>query len=200
MHTRTHGKKQWPHKSLGQTYQLVLERLLWRWGAAMAHYRDKDDGSSSSVEYSLVWALLEVTVFSIRPGQTQQPVGSCAGKPQAKQPTGQENSTIHQQTGCLKSSWAQSCPLNTPLDMALPTRGTRPSSTHQWAGTSPSQQEDSTSLLNSLTHQGAESRSKKNYNPAPCGMETTITESETKGNSRGICPRWRNKIKPLKNN
>ena len=33
------------------------------------------------------WALLE-GVFSLRPGPTQQPVGSSAGMPQAKQPTG----------------------------------------------------------------------------------------------------------------
>ena len=51
--------------------------------------------------------------------------------------------------------------------MALPTRGTRPSSTTQWAGTSTSDQEDCTSLLDSLIHQGADSRS-KNYNPAAC--------------------------------
>ena len=37
-------------------------------------------------------------------------------------------------------------PINTPLDTVLPTRGTRPSSTHQWAGTSPSDQEACTSL------------------------------------------------------
>ena len=38
-------------------------------------------------------------------------------------------------------------PLNTPLDMALPTRGKKPSSTHQWVGTSHFHQEDCTSLL-----------------------------------------------------
>ena len=32
MHTRTQGKKQWPHKRLGKTYLLVLENLLQRWG------------------------------------------------------------------------------------------------------------------------------------------------------------------------
>ena len=88
VHTRTQGKKQWPHKSLGQTYLLVLEGLLWRWGAAVAYCRDKDTGSSSSGEYSLAWALLEATIFSSRPGPTQQPVGSSAGMLQAKQPQG----------------------------------------------------------------------------------------------------------------
>ena len=49
--------------------------------------------------------------------------------------------------------------LNTPLDMALPTRGKRPSSTHQWAGTSPSHQEACTNPWTNLTHQGADTRS-----------------------------------------
>ena len=46
-------------------------------------------------------------------------------------------------------------PINTPLDTALPTRGTRPSSTHKWASTSPSHQKASTrSLRTNLTHEG----------------------------------------------
>ena len=53
------GEKQWPHRSLDQTYLLVLEGLLWQWGLAVAHCRDKDTGSSSSGEYSLAWGLLE---------------------------------------------------------------------------------------------------------------------------------------------
>ena len=32
------------------------------------------------------------------------------------------------------------------------------------------------SLLDSLNHQRADSRSKKNYNPAACGTKTTFTE------------------------
>ena len=32
------------------------------------------------------------------------------------------------------------------------------------------------SLLNSLNHQRADSRSKKNYKPAVCGTKTTFTE------------------------
>ena len=57
-------------------------------------------------------------------------------------------------------------PLNKPSDKALPTKGTRPSSTHQWAGTSLSNQEAYTSLWTNLTNQGADTRSKKNYSPA----------------------------------
>ena len=32
------------------------------------------------------------------------------------------------------------------------------------------------SLLDSLNHQRADNRSKKNYNPAACGPKTTVTE------------------------
>ena len=45
-------------------------------------------------------------------------------------------------------------PLNTPVDMALPTRGTTPSSPHQWADTSLSYQEACTSPWTNLTNTG----------------------------------------------
>ena len=60
--------------------------------------------------------------------------------------------------------------------MALPITGTRPSSTHQRAGTSPSYEEAYTSPWTNLTHQGAETRSKRNYDLAACRKETTNTE------------------------
>ena len=56
---RIQGKEQWPHRGLSQTYLLVLEGLLQRWGVAVAHCGDKDTGSRSSGKYSLVWALPE---------------------------------------------------------------------------------------------------------------------------------------------
>ena len=46
--------------------------------------------------------------------------------------------------------------------------------------TSPSHQEACTSLLDSLIHQRADSRSKKNYNTAVCGTKTPFKERETK--------------------
>ena len=52
-------------------------------------------------------------------------------------------------------------PLDMPLDTALPTRGSRPSSTHQWTGTGLALQETCTSLKTSLTHQEANTRCKK---------------------------------------
>ena len=49
----TQGKEQWPHRRLNQTYLLVLEGLLQRWGVALSHCEDKDTGSISSGKYFL---------------------------------------------------------------------------------------------------------------------------------------------------
>ena len=112
VHTGTQGREQWPHRRLNQTYLLVLEGLLQRWGVAVAHCGDKDTGSRSSGKYS--WH--EPSQSSpLAPPKSR--VGSSAGSPQAKQPTGREPSPTHQQTSGLKFYWA------------LPIRAT-PSSTH----------------------------------------------------------------------
>ena len=50
----TQGKEQWPWGRLNQTYLLVLEGLLQRWGLALFHRGDKDIGSGGSGRYSLV--------------------------------------------------------------------------------------------------------------------------------------------------
>ena len=148
------GKEHGPHRRLNQTYLLLFKGLLERQGgAAVAHRKDKDTGSRSSGKYSLVWALPESTI-----SLTKEPLGPSAGSPQAKQPTGRELSPTHQQTSRLK------------FYSALPTRAT-PSSTHHqslpWG---------SLHKPLSLTHQRADSRRKKNGNPAACGTKTTFTE------------------------
>ena len=101
--------KQWLHRSLGQTYLQVLKGLLRRWRSTATHHEGKDPGGRGPSEYSLAWTLLEVTILALRPGLTQQPAGSSAGMPEAKQPTGWEHSSTHQQTGCLNLSWSHSC-------------------------------------------------------------------------------------------
>ena len=93
VHTRTQGKKQWPHKRLGQTYLLVLEGLLQRWEAAVAHCGYKDIVSSSSGKDLLVWAFPETAI-----SPTKQTVDSSARPSQAKQPARREHGTTHQQT------------------------------------------------------------------------------------------------------
>ena len=115
-------KKLWPFKRVGQTYLLVLEvRGFGSW-------RDKDTGKSISGEYSLMWALQEATISSLRPGPAQWLIGSSGGMPQAKQSTRQEHRPTYLQTGWLKSSWAQPCP-SEGKDTVLPTSGQKPVTT-----------------------------------------------------------------------
>ena len=101
---RPKEKEQLPHRRLNHTYLLVLEDLLQRWGAAVAHHRNKGTGSRSSGKYSSAWALPEAAIIP-----TKEPVGSSAGSPQAKQLTGTEHSPTHQQTSGLKFYRAQLC-------------------------------------------------------------------------------------------
>ena len=63
--------------------------------------------------------------------------------------------------------------LITPKDKAPPTRGTRHSSTYQWADTSPSHQEAYTIPCINFTHKGEDTTGKRDYNPAACKKETT---------------------------
>ena len=81
--------------------------------------------------------------------------------------------TLHQTTNRIKTQphpsadrqmkvvLSQHSPWQTLLN-----RGIRPSSTHQWEDTSLSHQKACTSSWNNLTHQGADTRINKNYNPA----------------------------------
>ena len=68
-------------------------------------------------------------------------------------------------------------PLDSHQGRALPARGPRPSSTHQWVGLSPSLQEACTSLTISLTHQGTDTRSKKTTIPQ-CRLDPTPGPAE----------------------
>ena len=89
MCTRNQRKKQWPHKSLGQTYLLVLEGLLQSWKVDCCG--DGDIGSGDPGKGSLGYAFFEATIFSSRPGPAQQPVGSSAVTPK---PTNQQGGNI----------------------------------------------------------------------------------------------------------
>ena len=55
----------------------------------------------------------------------------------------------------------QQLPANIFCDMALPTRGTRSSSTHQWAGINPCTRKPAQSPWTNFTHQGADSKQKE---------------------------------------
>ena len=146
--------KQWLRRSLGKTYLWVLEGLLGRQGSAVIYCRGKDTGGGAPREYSSAWALLEVIILAPRPGPTQQPSGSSAGMPQAKQPTGWEHSPTHRQTGCLKSSRAHSHLLTCPCP---------PESLHK--------------PLHQPHPPGGRNQMQEELQSAACGMETTNTES-----------------------
>ena len=61
------GGKQWLHRGLGQTYLLVLEGLLERSGAPVAHCKDKDTGGRGTGENALAWTVLEAAILMSRP-------------------------------------------------------------------------------------------------------------------------------------
>ena len=74
-------------EGLNQTYLLVLEGLLQRWGVAVAHHGDKDTGSWNSGNYSLAWALPESAI--------SQRVGSLQGWVASRQTTNKEGTQPH---------------------------------------------------------------------------------------------------------
>lgn len=105
MHTRTQGKKQCLYRGPGQNCQLVLEGFMGKWGQLWP-----SAGTKTLVVEVLknihLWAFLEATILALRLGPTQQPIGFIAEMSQAKQPIWEVHSFIHQQTGCLWTSWA----------------------------------------------------------------------------------------------
>ena len=98
-HDQVPGQRHWLHRSLGQTFLLVLEGLLGRWGAAVANPGDVDNGGRDTGECSSVWTLLEAYILlgslAPTPGHSQQSVGSSAGTSQTKPLTGWEHSPTH---------------------------------------------------------------------------------------------------------
>ena len=89
-------------------------------GLAVAHCGGKDTDGRGPRKCWLVWALSELPISAPRAGPIQQPTGSRAGTPQAKQQARQENNPTHQQTGCLNSSWAYSHLKTSPLTWHCP--------------------------------------------------------------------------------
>lgn len=124
----------------------------------MAHCRGKDTGGRGLRECSSARALERLLFGQTTPGPTQQSAGFNVQMPQAKQ-TRWEYSPSHQQTGCLKSSFAHNHSKTHPLTWSSPPE-TRLRSNHQWAGTSLVQQQSCTSPWTNLNHQEADTRAK----------------------------------------
>lgn len=133
-----------------------------------------------------------VTILASRPGPTQVHVSG--------QTTSRTGTQPHPSVDRVpQATLSSQPPISTPLNVALSTRGTGPSSNHQWAGSSPSHQEACTRPRTNLTHQRADTRRKRSYEP-PASGKTTNTETKTKWDNGEIYSRRRNKIQPHKNN
>ena len=100
--------------------------------------RKRSSSGRSPREHRQAWALLTVTVLASRPGPTQVGVSG--------QTTGRTGTQPHPSADRVpQATLSSQPPISTPLNVASPTRGTRPSSSHQWAGSNPSHQEACTS-------------------------------------------------------
>ena len=148
---RTQGKEQWPHKRLNQTYLLVLEGLLQRQGGGCGSPWGQGHWQQK------FWEVL----FGVRPPKSTMSHNKEPGTLQCWVASGQtanrEGTQPHlsadKQIKVLLSSAHQG---NTKL-YPPPVPPIR-------------------KLLDSLIYQRADSRSKKNYNPADCRTKTTLTE------------------------
>lgn len=176
--TRTQSKKQWPHQTLSQTWLLVLEGLLQRWGQLWLTAGTKTWAAA-------VWGRVYWCEPSKRPLWARQ--AACGL--QCWVALGQTTNRVGTQPHLSADKW-----LKLSLSTALPTRGTRPSYTHPWAGIRSSHQEPCSSILaSSMRGQTAKA--------------TTAILSLQDGNcdhrklvkiGRGMGPRWRNKMKLLR--
>ena len=132
MHQDTWQKEEFD-RSLGQTYLLVLESLLERqqglggdgcnspWGHG--HWLQTFWGAFSCMSTATGGCWTHPTACRCQCWDTSGQTTNCAGR----QPHPSANRMP-------KDFLSPQPPLDMPLDMALPTRGPRPSSTHQWAG------------------------------------------------------------------
>ena len=147
--------KQLFHRSWAQTYLWVLEGLLWGQGQWWTPQRIPISVSSPRGCHFGTENWPHPTAY--RP-----PVLGCL------RPNNQQggNTAPTSSRQAAKFVLSQQPPMKTHFDMAMLTRRTRLISTHQWAGTSPSHQQSCRSQWTNLNHQEADTRTKKNYNPA----------------------------------
>ena len=109
-----------------------------------------------------------------RPGLTKLPLGSSAQHPiPNNKRQGTQPHLIADRL--LKVIQSSQTPQNLPPDAALLIRESRLSSIHQSIGTSPSHQETYIRPWTNLTYQGADTKRKRNYDPATCRKEVTNT-------------------------
>ena len=102
-----------------------------------------------------------------------------------------------QQLGSRPCSWQGS---DNHREKGRPHSISRAGSYEHNTNQTPYQGDNGTSLWTNLIHQGADTRSKRNYGPAACRKEITNRVSLTKSDDKVICCRRRSKIKTYKNN
>ena len=107
--------------------------------------------------------IFDVSEIRLRPGLSQQPAGSSAGMPLAKQ-AGKENSTTHEQTTLPKIIRSSQQPLTTYLKWPCPREGQDPAPLTSGQATVPPTRK-LTSPWTKFTHQWADTKSKMGYNP-----------------------------------
>ena len=114
--------------------------------------------------------------------------------PQARQPAGWE--LTHPSADRVpKAILSSQPPLNIYLDMVLLISGTRPSTTHHWAGITSSYWENCIRLRTKLTHQMTKTKCNRSYDPPANRKETTNTNSQ-RNSENNWCGRGCGKLEP----
>ena len=166
---RTQGKEQSPHRTLNQTYLLVLEGLLqrrgwWLWLTLRTRTVEAEVlGSTPWHEPSQSLPLPPPK----KAGRLQSWVAS--GQTINREGT-QPHPSVDKWIKVLLSSAQQSKSQLYPPPLP------------------PIRKLAHTRLLDSLVHQRADSRSKKNYNPAACGTKTTFKKDRQDQKAEGHVP------------
>lgn len=129
---------------------------------------------------------MEADILAPGPGPSQQPIDSRECRDTSSKITNESRDTVsptrRQATQRLPiTSWAHSHFYTCSKIWPLPTRGTRPSSTHQGAGTSPFCRKLAQASRPSLNHQGTSQV--RNHSPAACRLSPQMQARQHPGTS-----------------
>lgn len=144
---------------------------------------------------SAAWALTEVAILASSPGPTQQLTGSNAGMLQARQPAGWEQTHLSADS-MPKAILTPIATYKHTLDIALPMRGTRPSSNHSGQAPAPLTRKPPRSLRTSRTHQRVDTGNMRSCDPPASGKESQ-TQKISKMRSQEICFRRRDEANQM---
>ena len=146
-------------------------------GAAVAHCGDRDTRGGGSGNCSLAWALKDAAFF---PAKTWPHPTACRHQcwDASGQTTNRAGTQPHPSAERLfKVFLKKQLPHNKHTHRHCPAHQWDKTQLHPSVGGYQSFPPANLHKPLSLIHQGADSRRQKNYNPAACKTETTITES-----------------------